>query len=490
MCLLNKNQVSIIEADVEMARITFMHLSDDLIDHICCEVEQEMNKGKSFDEAYEIVKQQTGIKVLQKIQDNTRYLIDKNYRTMRKTMKISGIISLSLMGIATVLKIMHLPGAGPGLVLGFFVLCVFFFPTAVYINYKDVKQKSKLFLHLSALIGGIAFMAGVLFKVMHWPGASALLITGWTVLLLFFLPFLLFMQLKSATSAKQKMIYIIGVVALIIFETATAFKVFHWPGASVLMIVGSVFLFSVFVPMFSYMKFKESGKITGQYIFIITTSMFFILFTFLLAINVSKNILDVFVIEDDNTAKITSYIESKNEKLYAYYQNMPDSIRNTADSNLTKIKTESAQLSEFINKIKIELISAVDKVDINTAKQCIKNTNNIMSKDNYIIVTDIMLGENYDGQGTVDGLAKSLKEKIEKFKLKILEVTYENKNIATILEKELNTNDGEIFGEKYSWEVVTFYHNFTIRTLAFLSKLESNIRMIESESVQLIIASK
>lgn len=488
MCLLNKNQVGIIVSDVEMAKITFMHLSDDLIDHICCEVEQEMNSGKSFEEAYEFIKLQTGIKVLQKIQDNTRYLIDKKYRTMKKTMKISGIVSLSLLGLATVFKIMHWPGANVGLVLGFFIMCVFFFPSAVYVNYRDVKQKSKLFMHLSVLIGGIAFMIGVLFKVMHWPGASVLLVTGWTVLLLIFLPLLMFSQLKSANSGKEKMTYVIGIIALIIFETATAFKMFHWPGASILMILGSVFLFSVFVPMFTYMKFKESGKITGQYIFIIITSMFFILFTFLIAINTSKNILAVFVNEDENTVKIISYMESKNEKLYDYCKNLPDSIRIKTDSNLTKIKTESDELSEFINKIKIDLISAVDKVDINTAKQCIKNTNEIISKDEYIIVTHIMIGENYEGIGKSYGLGNSLKEKIEKFKKEIMEATYENKKIASFLEKELNTNDGEIWGEKYSWEVVAFYHNFAIRTLALLSKLELKIRMIEAESINYVIS--
>ncbi len=45
---LNKRQVDIIVADVERAKITLLHLADDLIDHICCEVESEMNQGKSF----------------------------------------------------------------------------------------------------------------------------------------------------------------------------------------------------------------------------------------------------------------------------------------------------------------------------------------------------------------------------------------------------------------------------------------------------------
>lgn len=482
MCLLNKNQVGIIVSDVEMAKITFMHLSDDLIDHICCEVEMEMNHGKSFEEAYEIIKQQTGIKVLQKIQDNTRYLIDKKYRIMKKTMKISGIVSLSLLGLATVFKIMHWPGAGPGLVFGFFIMCVFFFPSAVYVNYRDVKQKSKLLLHLSVLIGGIAFMIGVLFKVMHWPGASVFLIAGWTVLLLIFLPLLMFSQLKSARSGKEKKTYVIGIISLIVFELATAFKVMHWPGAGPLMILGSVMLFSVFLPMFSYLKYKDSGKITGQFIFLITTSMFFILFTFLLAINVSQNIFKVFVNENENALKTISYIENKFQKVFAEYKNLPDSVRVKSESQVLAIKTEADNLSEYINKIKIDLISATENVDEKTAKYYIQNTNSINSKDNYDYVTHIMLGNNKNG------LAKSLKEKIENFKAKIIVATSENKNITDNLAKMLNTSDREYFGETHSWEEINFYHNYILSTIPTLSALELKIRMIEAESINYVIS--
>jgi hypothetical protein len=162
---LNKEQLEMIVSDVENARITFSHLSDELIDHICCEVEHLISEGKSFDEAYEIVKQQTGIKVLQKIQESTLYLIDKNYRRMKTTMKITGNLSLAMLGIGTVMKLFHWQGGSLLLMLGFTVLCLIFFPSAIYTNYKETKIKGSIPLHLSILIGGILFMAGVLFKV-------------------------------------------------------------------------------------------------------------------------------------------------------------------------------------------------------------------------------------------------------------------------------------------------------------------------------------
>ena len=85
MRFLNSKHIRLIEADVENARITINNLSQELVDHICCEVESLMSSGKSFEEAYTIIKEQAGIKVLQQIQENTLYLIDKKYKTMKST---------------------------------------------------------------------------------------------------------------------------------------------------------------------------------------------------------------------------------------------------------------------------------------------------------------------------------------------------------------------------------------------------------------------
>jgi hypothetical protein len=273
MSLLDINQVKLIEADVHNARITLSHLPQELVDHICCEVEEHMSNGKSFEEAYLLVKEQTGIKVLQKIQENALYLIDKNYAIMKTTMKITGNIALALIAIGTVLKIWHWPGAAPILLIGFVTLCLIFFPAAIYLNYTYESEQKKPILNLSILAGGIVFMAGVLFKVMHWPGSALLLFGGWSVILGVFLPILLFVKLKQAKTSGEKSVYVLGVFSLIIFEVATMFKFFHWPGAGPLLLLGSFALIGLFFPLFTNMKIKRNEITTGQYIFVVTIAM-------------------------------------------------------------------------------------------------------------------------------------------------------------------------------------------------------------------------
>jgi len=49
-----------ITSDVISQEIIFPNLADELVDHICCDVEYEMEKGLNFNEAYNRVKQKIG----------------------------------------------------------------------------------------------------------------------------------------------------------------------------------------------------------------------------------------------------------------------------------------------------------------------------------------------------------------------------------------------------------------------------------------------
>ncbi len=95
---------------------------DELIDHVCCDVEYEMRNGLPFAKAYEMVKNKIGMEGLERIQHETLYLIDKKYRIMKNTMKISGMIAPILLAFGSLFKIQHWPGAGVLFVSGFFLL--------------------------------------------------------------------------------------------------------------------------------------------------------------------------------------------------------------------------------------------------------------------------------------------------------------------------------------------------------------------------------
>ena len=68
LTLQNIDQIS---HDVRREEIIFSHLLEDLIDHVCCDVEDEMQNGLNFTEAYRRVKDKMGPRRLKEIQEET-----------------------------------------------------------------------------------------------------------------------------------------------------------------------------------------------------------------------------------------------------------------------------------------------------------------------------------------------------------------------------------------------------------------------------------
>lgn len=475
MPTLSKNQVDIIISDVTNESITFSHLADDLIDHICCEVEDLMGSGKDFNDAYKMVKQHFENRTLQKIQESTIYLIDKNYRRMKTTMKITGNVSLAMLGIGTVMKLLHLPGSNLLLMLGFVILCLIFFPSAIYTNYKEQKIKGYKLLHLSILLGGFLFMAGVLFKVLHLNGASILLMSGWIFILFIFLPILLFTKLKEATTKNEKRILILGIIGLIIFELSTMFKIFHLSGATILMIVGSVILATFFLPLYSYSKFREEGKITGQFIFVMISTMFFFLFSILLALNVSTDISKIYINEESNSAKIISYIEKKSQILNDEFRVKSDSAGTKLQTIKSSIQKAASNVCNQIDSIKLMLIMTTENVGEIKAQELANNINAINEKYNTDAVNRLLI-EN--------GIASKLKQNLSQFERVTTSNISKNKELGYGITKLISTSSISMGSEMVPWEQLTFNDKPLIGTLIILTDIEKRVRMVEYQTIK------
>ncbi|MBI5540416.1 MAG: hypothetical protein HY951_10190 [Bacteroidia bacterium] len=479
MCLLDKHQVDIIVADVQLAGITFSHLPDDLVDHICCEIENLMGKGDNFKQAYEKVKMQAGISALKKVEENTKLLIDKKYRLMKTTMKVTGIISLILLGLATVFKIMHWPGSGIGFVTGFTTLFMVFFPLAVFTNFVYANKKQNLFLHIAALLGGMIFMIGVMYKIMHWPGSGIMIMIGYLFILLLFLPTLLIVHIKKAKSRKDKLIYILGALSIIIYGFSNMFKMFHWPGASVLMLFGAFLLISVFLPLFTWRRIQLEGKITGQFVYIITIFMFLILFTSLIALNVSSNVMNGFTNQANNQEILNDYLIKKNLDLYTEIENMTDTL--DIKANAVKIKKTADELCHYIDNIQIKLLTVIDNIDEESLAELLKNPENIKYKDNTDVVFLYMIGERGTGEAIV------LKQKLTEFKYMMIEKFSNDKKFIEQLNSFFNFSVNYNHGEPEPWDIYNFYDSSLIQGISKLKELQTSIRYSESIALDKLI---
>ena len=91
---------------------------------------------------------------------------------MKKMVIYSGIISSTLILIGAILKTMHWPGAATSLVSGGLVFGFFFLPLMIIIKLKDEQHQMDKWVQTFGFLLALGVFFGIMFKVMHWPGAS------------------------------------------------------------------------------------------------------------------------------------------------------------------------------------------------------------------------------------------------------------------------------------------------------------------------------
>ena len=132
---LNDDQIHYIHSDIEQRGITVPTISASLLDHLCCAVEAD--EVRDFHSAYENALAAFGDDGLLEVQEEVISIINhKKLISMKKTMYVLGFIAAFLSTTGLLFKLMHWPGASIMLILGVALLNVGFFPLYFYDRYK------------------------------------------------------------------------------------------------------------------------------------------------------------------------------------------------------------------------------------------------------------------------------------------------------------------------------------------------------------------
>jgi hypothetical protein len=194
---LTEQNIREIEVLVEARGVEMKELSYDLVDHICCMIEEKMESGKNYASALEESIASFGKKGIRQIQEETTFLLTKNILAMRKTMHITGITAAILLLLATIFKIMHWPGAGVMYVLGVASLCLIFMPIFLTVRVKEKISNPRIWINVVATISAFTLCFGILFKIMHWPMANILMSLGGIMIIFIYLPLYIFNYFKN-----------------------------------------------------------------------------------------------------------------------------------------------------------------------------------------------------------------------------------------------------------------------------------------------------
>lgn len=198
MYILSDEQVDYIRNDLIARGVEREDLQLNLLDHVCCIIEDELPPGGDFRSFYAQVIRRFYRKELREIEEETTLLLTfKHYYAMKKTMIISGIASAAGFIAATIFKFNHWPGTGVLFVLSFAIFALLFLPLMFVLKMKENPEKrNKLVLVLGMLLG-VTAVVGVMFKIMHWPGASIMMYSTLFGLVFVYVPIYFFSGIRN-----------------------------------------------------------------------------------------------------------------------------------------------------------------------------------------------------------------------------------------------------------------------------------------------------
>ena len=162
--------------------LTFSPLLEEMLDHVSSDIEEHMQEGLSFDEAWRQMKINIPENHLQTIQLETMETINKRFSISR----VLSILALALIFGGIAFKLLHLPGATELLILSFAAMAGSFLSGTVSGIYFHREKKGAVRV-LSLVSGTMLLMIAYTFRLMHWSGGDILVIGGVIVSLLSFL---------------------------------------------------------------------------------------------------------------------------------------------------------------------------------------------------------------------------------------------------------------------------------------------------------------
>jgi hypothetical protein len=135
-----------------------------------------------------------------------------------------------------------------------------------YASYSKPFIGMKKLTYTTGLLASVSLATGILFKLMMWPGATMLLLIGVVLLFLVFIPYMAYEGVKSGviTKGMEKTRVLIGVFSSVLIGLSVIFKFLHFRGASIVLVLGMALFIVGFLPLFFIKLYKNNTPSTQK----------------------------------------------------------------------------------------------------------------------------------------------------------------------------------------------------------------------------------
>lgn len=203
--------------------------------------------------------------------------------------------------------------------------------------------------------------------------------------------------------------------------------------------------------------------------------MMYLFLTAMLALNVSGELLNAFLLVDSSIKQAKETVEAKNEFLYSDFAMAYESNKEKVEKNFQKsqqIKTIADSLVAHIDRLKQHFVTTADGPDY--------TPENYKSVSNQDIAPQIMITEKGGER------SHELKRKIKEYReLLISFVDPSDTSLISNIKTMLSTDDPPVKdGVQKTWQSEKFEYLPLAASMALMSQIQTNVRNMESDVVR------
>lgn len=219
--------------------------------------------------------------------------------------------------------------------------------------------------------------------------------------------------------------------------------------------------------------------------------MMYLVLTALLALNISKEIINAFITIDSGLKSTNSNFDKKNEMTYAAFEKAKLNDEKKAGpiyAQAMKVKALSKKTCDYITSIRGEMVAESAKVDPKVG-DTLRLT--LLDKpDDYDSPTHFMIGSD---PANVTGKAKPLKEALVAYYSDLTKLLPEKvqKDFSARIKPSIPENEvwSAEHGEMISWEWYNFYHAPIVAAIAQLDRMINDVKNAEGDAVNELFSS-
>ena len=227
-------------------------------------------------------------------------------------------------------------------------------------------------------------------------------------------------------------------------------------------------------------------------------NMMYLVLTALLALNVSKEILDSFITVNNGLENTKSSLAEKASDTYttfASYAQQNAEKYGKAYAAAQEVQKQAAGLVNYIDSLKVKVIMECEKLPADkiigkdaAGRDTVLNMQHLAKKDSYNEITHLMVGSEPAKPSEGAWSATELKDKLVAFREKVKTVGANEPALIASADRMFNFEDRmDAGGTMNNWQSINFYHVPQVAGITILSKIQADIRNMETEMVSKLL---